>query len=89
MNEFCPTNLVRCYAANTMEAKVKTCEEKEEATFDFDADLPLGEAHLDITYKGCLNGDMKGFYRTRYITSWGEERYAATTQFEVGGGEGV
>lgn len=68
-----------------MDAKVATSDETEEATFDFDSELPLGEAYLEIVYKGILNGDMKGFYRTRYTTNWGEERYAATTQFEVGG----
>ena len=26
---------------------------------------------------------MKGFYRSKYITPTGQEKYAATTQFEV------
>ena len=71
-----------------MKAEVATFEDKEEATFDFDSELPKGKAYLEVDYKGILNGDMKGFYRTRYTTNWGEERYAATTQFEVGGVEG-
>lgn len=28
---------------------------------------------------------MKGFYRSKYTTPAGEVRYAAVTQFEVGG----
>ena len=78
-------DLVHPHAAKTMKAEVATFEDKEEATFDFDSELPQGKAYLEVDYKGILNGDMKGFYRTRYTTNWGEERYAATTQFEVGG----
>ena len=68
-----------------MPATATLCEEKEEVTFEFKSNLPQGEGYLEMEYKGILNGDMKGFYRTRYTTNWGEERYAATTQFEVGG----
>ena len=64
-------------------AKVTLQEEQETATFEFDNELPVGKGNLEIAYKGTLNDKMKGFYRTRYTTPWGEERFAAATQFEV------
>jgi puromycin-sensitive aminopeptidase len=64
-------------------AKVTLQEEQETATFEFDNELPVGKGNLEIAYKGTLNDKMKGFYRTRYTTPWGEERFAAATQFEA------
>ncbi len=59
-------------------------EESEVAKLTFgDASLKLGAAKLHIDYTGELNDKLKGFYRTKYIHPSGEERYAATTQFEV------
>jgi puromycin-sensitive aminopeptidase len=37
-----------------------------------------------MKYTGELNDKMKGFYRSKYTTPSGEERYCAVTQFEVG-----
>lgn len=58
-------------------------EEAETLTLTFPDPLPLGNASLYITYKGILNDNMKGFYRSKYTTPSGEERYGAVTQFEV------
>ena len=65
------------------DGKVTLKDKEETATFDFDVELPVGKGKLEIKYKGTLNDKMKGFYRTRYTTPWGEERFAAATQFEV------
>ena len=58
-------------------------EGAETLTVTFTDPLPLGDASLCITYKGILNDKMKGFYRSKYTTPSGEERYGAVTQFEV------
>ncbi len=52
----------------------------------FDKDLPkVEEAELSMDFTGELNDKMKGFYRSKYFTSTGEERYAGVTQFEATG----
>lgn len=54
--------------------------EEETVTFTFPDDLPIGECTLDLVFKGNLNDKMKGFYRSKYYTPTGEERYGAVTQ---------
>lgn len=49
----------------------------------FDSHLPLGKGELAMEFTGELNDQMKGFYRSKYTSSDGEEKYAAVTQFEV------
>lgn len=64
-------------------SNVKLDEENELATITFPQALSVGTGKLHITYTGILNDKLKGFYRTKYVHPSGEERYAATTQFEV------
>jgi puromycin-sensitive aminopeptidase len=45
--------------------------------------LPIGLAKLKIKFEGILNDKLKGFYRSKYLHPSGQEKYAATTQFEV------
>lgn len=50
----------------------------------FGKPLPVSaNAVLDMEFTGELNDKMKGFYRSKYFTSTGEERYAGVTQFEA------
>lgn len=50
----------------------------------FSKALPVsGNAILDMEFTGELNDKMKGFYRSKYFTSSGEERFAGVTQFEA------
>ena len=58
-------------------------EGAETLTLTFADPLPLGNASLCIRYRGILKDKMKGFYRSKYTTPSGEERYGAVTQFEV------
>ena len=58
-------------------------EGAETLTLTFSDSLPVGNASLCIRYRGILNDKMKGFYRSKYTTPSGEERYCAVTQFEV------
>ncbi|HSR89581.1 MAG TPA: M1 family metallopeptidase [Candidatus Udaeobacter sp.] len=57
--------------------------EAQTATFAFPNQLPKGEAILKIKYTGILNDKMVGFYRSKYVTASGQEKYLATTQFEA------
>ena len=38
---------------------------------------------MTVVFTGELNDKMKGFYRSKYTGSDGEDKYAAVTQFEV------
>lgn len=50
----------------------------------FGKSLPVTDkAILEMEFTGELNDKMKGFYRSKYFTSTGEERYAGVTQFEA------
>ncbi|XP_058178093.1 puromycin-sensitive aminopeptidase [Anopheles ziemanni] len=56
---------------------------QETACLVFGTELPVGEASLAVEFTGELNDKMKGFYRSKYFTASGEERYAGVTQFEA------
>lgn len=62
---------------------VALSDETEVATVTFGNALKVGSGKLHIVYTGILNDKLKGFYRSKYVHPSGEERYAATTQFEV------
>jgi len=53
------------------------------AQFKFPKVLSPGKGDLEINFQGCLNDKMVGFYRSKYKTVSGEERYMASTQFEA------
>ncbi|XP_053201788.1 puromycin-sensitive aminopeptidase-like [Panonychus citri] len=55
----------------------------EKALIKFGDNLKTGDGVLSLLFTGILNDKMKGFYRTKYTAPNGEERYAATTQFEA------
>lgn len=56
--------------------------EKQEAHMTFENMLEIGEAVLEITFKGILNDQLSGFYRSSYTLD-GEKRFMAVTQFEA------
>ncbi len=58
-------------------------EESELATLTFPQAINVGAGKLHIDFTGLLNDKLKGFYRSKYRHPNGEERYAATTQFEA------
>lgn len=58
-------------------------KEQETATLQFPKELPLGGGALELEFNGELNDKMKGFYRSKYFSPTGEERYAGVTQFEA------
>ncbi|XP_065074613.1 puromycin-sensitive aminopeptidase [Ochlerotatus camptorhynchus] len=59
------------------------CADQETACFVFPSEIPVGSAQLDLEFTGELNDKMKGFYRSKYFTPSGEERFAGVTQFEA------
>jgi aminopeptidase N len=51
----------------------------------FSVSLPRpmsGEIRIRLKYSGEINDTMLGFYRSRYTTDTGEDRFIAVTQFE-------
>lgn len=58
--------------------------ESETVNLLFNKPLPVSQnALLEMNFTGELNDKMKGFYRSKYFTSTGEERFAGVTQFEA------
>ncbi|XP_069697519.1 puromycin-sensitive aminopeptidase isoform X2 [Periplaneta americana] len=57
--------------------------EDETLTLSFGEIIPVGEGYLELHFTGELNDKMKGFYRSKYVSQDGEERYAGVTQFEA------
>jgi hypothetical protein len=51
--------------------------------FVFDEILTVGAGTLIIKYKGVLNGDMAGFYKSTYSDADGKKKIMASTQFEA------
>ncbi|ALC43653.1 Psa [Drosophila busckii] len=58
-------------------------KDNETATLEFIEEIPPCAGVLYMTFTGELNDKMKGFYRSKYFTAAGEERYAGVTQFEA------
>ena len=48
----------------------------------FGEDLPEGGGTLHIEFRGELNDQMAGFYRSKYVTVEGEEKYMASSLYE-------
>ena len=87
------TNKLVCNAAELKIEKVEVNgkavensvvdESEETLTISIGAELNEGtKACLYCAFTGTLNDRMKGFYRSKY-TFEGEDRFAATTQFEA------
>lgn len=49
----------------------------------FDSLLPVGNGKLLVKYRGILNGDMSGFYKSTYADANGSKKVMASTQFEA------
>jgi len=57
---------------------------RETVTVRFDKEVRPGEATLNLKFKGILNDQMAGFYRSEYTVSGGAtKRNMAATQFEA------
>lgn len=67
----------------THDVVVSLNEDKERATLTLDSEIPVGPAHIAISFTGSLNDDLRGFYRSVYKTDDGIDKTIATTQFEA------
>jgi aminopeptidase N len=50
-------------------------------TLSFPSALPVGAGQLHIEYKGILNEDMAGFYRSKYTDVEGNDQYMVSRQY--------
>uniref|UniRef100_A0A8W8IJS7 Aminopeptidase n=1 Tax=Magallana gigas TaxID=29159 RepID=A0A8W8IJS7_MAGGI len=77
-----------CYKAadagdQNLKAEVKFEPENASVVLSFPSALQPGSGQLCIDFTGELNDKMKGFYRSKYSSPSGEEKYGAVTQFEA------
>ena len=49
----------------------------------FPETLTPGTGSLNLQFSGTISEKLRGFYRSRYVTPDGDERYVATTHFEA------
>jgi len=59
-------------------AVVSLDSDKQQATFNFPANIPAGKATLSIAFTGILNNELRGFYLSKTA-----RRNYAVTQFEA------
>src|SRR4029079_18797506 len=56
--------------------------ENEPARIVLDGTLQTGGAVLHLRFRGVLNDQLRGFYRSTYKDAVGDDKVIATTQFE-------
>ncbi|KAH9092558.1 hypothetical protein Ae201684P_008232 [Aphanomyces euteiches] len=92
------TNMITCHAIELWVYNVKVVledgsivasletrfiEEDQTVTFVLERELPQGSnAMLHLTFKGLLNNDLRGFYRSEYEYE-GQKRFMAASQFQA------
>ncbi len=57
--------------------------ESERLTVELTAEAEPGTWHLHTRFRGTLNDQLKGFYRSTFTDTDGNEQVIATTQFEA------
>ncbi len=71
------------HGGEPLTATVAFDAETERVTLGFDRKLPVGEAALDLRFRGILNDKLAGFYRSTFTDESGTEHVLATTQMEA------
>ncbi len=61
---------------------VRLDPETERLHLTFPTDVPTGPARVLASFRGVLNDQLRGFYRSTYTDDDGEEQTIATTQFQ-------
>src|SRR6516165_5476839 len=69
--------------AGRASGRVTVDEPLERATLAFDHELEAGEHVLSISFRGALNEQLRGFYRSTFTDADGASHTIATTQFET------
>jgi puromycin-sensitive aminopeptidase len=75
--EFVDATGRRVTAIIQLDAKTERCRLTVKET------LALGPWQLHLSFKGTLNDQLRGFYRSSYTLPDGKKRYLAATQFEA------
>lgn len=79
-------------ASVTSSTDVSYDKKNERVTIKFSDNIPTGDAVIAIEYKGTMNNNMAGFYRSKYkpavspaagTPTDGEFHYMFSTQFEA------
>jgi len=70
-------------AGRRLEAGVRYEPERERASLTLAETAAPGRWRLETEFRGVLNDELRGFYRSTYRDRRGEERVVATTQFEA------
>jgi len=52
-------------------------------TMKFPSSLPVGHGSLRMSFRGTMNDQMTGFYRSGYLDLHGKQQYMGTTQMEA------
>ncbi|XP_014206049.1 puromycin-sensitive aminopeptidase [Copidosoma floridanum] len=69
---------------NVESSSVNVDEQNEVVTVTFPESLPIGGTGvLRMEFQGHINDKLRGFYRSKYTSIDGTEKYAAVTQFEA------
>ena len=61
---------------------VETDNDSEIVTIVFESPIKVGSYLLALEFKGALNDQLRGFYKSQYEDTTGKTQYIAATQFE-------
>ena len=61
---------------------VEYLEDEERICLSSENEIVKGSYILHIKFKSDITDDLKGFYKSKYLTKENEEKWIATTQFE-------
>jgi len=70
-------------SAGAIVASVSYDERMQRAILTFDRPMARGEAELSVRFRGVLNDQLVGFYRSKFTDVDGNIQVIATTQFEA------
>ena len=62
--------------------EVSYIEEDEKIVFESEEVLSKGLYELYLEFNSEITNDLKGFYKSSYMSEGGEKKWIATTQFE-------
>jgi puromycin-sensitive aminopeptidase len=66
-----------------IDVEPRAAPDRERLELATDTDLHVGPAVIHIGFRGVLNDQLKGFYRSTFTDDDGVDRVLATTQFEA------
>jgi len=70
--------------SKTLEAdQITVTKSATTVALTFKEQLPTGKGCLTVKFRGILNDQMAGFYRSQYTNSKGQKVFMGTTQFEA------